>query len=71
MTSFDLERGVKSPRTLQPILTAITAATAFYPAEEYHQDFYVKNPFRYKFYRYSCGRDQRLEDLWGPMEAKG
>lgn len=54
-----------------PILTEITAATAFYPAEEYHQDFYVKNPFRYKFYRYSCGRDQRLEDLWGPMEAKG
>ncbi len=55
----------------EPILTEITAATAFYPAEEYHQDFYVKNPFRYKFYRYSCGRDQRLEDLWGPMEAKG
>jgi len=54
-----------------PILTEITAATAFYPAEEYHQDFYVKNPFRYKVYRYSCGRDQRLEDLWGPMEAKG
>ena len=54
-----------------PILTEITAATAFYPAEDYHQDFYVKNPFRYKFYRYSCGRDQRLEDLWGPMEAKG
>ncbi len=54
-----------------PILTEITAATAFYPAEEYHQDFYVKNPFRYKFYRYSCGRDQRLEDLWGRWRPKG
>jgi peptide-methionine (S)-S-oxide reductase len=37
----------------------------FYPAEEYHQDFYKKNPVRYKFYKYSCGRAQRLEELWG------
>ncbi|MGR8920780.1 MAG: peptide-methionine (S)-S-oxide reductase MsrA, partial [Gammaproteobacteria bacterium] len=34
-------------------------------AEEYHQDYYLKNPVRYKFYRYNCGRDQRLEQLWG------
>ena len=47
------------------IVVAIEDATTFYPAEDYHQDFYVKNAFRYRFYRYNCGRDQRLEELWG------
>jgi len=49
----------------QPIVTEIVAAGVFTPAEAYHQDYYLKNPVRYKFYRYSCGRDQRLEELWG------
>jgi len=48
-----------------PIVTRISAAGKFYPAEDYHQDYYKKNPLRYKFYRYGCGRDQRLEELWG------
>lgn len=49
----------------QPIATEITDATTFYPAEDYHQDYYLKNPVRYKFYRFNCGRDARLEELWG------
>lgn len=56
----------QSKRFTQPIVTELAMASQFYPAEDYHQDFYKKNPIRYKFYKYSCGRAQRLDELWGP-----
>jgi peptide-methionine (S)-S-oxide reductase len=49
----------------EPIVTLIRPAIEFFAAENYHQDYYLKNPVRYKFYRYHCGRDQRLGELWG------
>ena len=52
----------------QPIVTQITMATDFYPAEDYHQNYYLRNPIRYKYYRYGCGRDKRLKDLWGNQD---
>lgn len=48
-----------------PIVTPIVAASTFYAAEDYHQDYYKRNPLRYKYYKWNCGRAQRLEELWG------
>ena len=48
-----------------PIVTEIRDAGAFTAAEDYHQDFHTKSPIRYKYYRHGCGRDARLETLWG------
>lgn len=54
-----------------PIVTPIEDATTFYPAEGYHQDYYQKNPGRYSFYRFSCGRDRRVATLWGDQAHQG
>jgi peptide-methionine (S)-S-oxide reductase len=55
----------QAKRFSSPVVTQLAAATEFYPAEDYHQDFYKKNPIRYKYYKFTCGRAQRLETLWG------
>ena len=55
----------KSKPFKDPIVTQIERAGAFYPAEDYHQDYYKKNPVCYNYYRFSCGRDARVQQLWG------
>jgi peptide-methionine (S)-S-oxide reductase len=55
----------------KPIYTEIDEAGPFYPAEEYHQDFYKKNKVKYEFYRWNCGRDQRVKQIWGDHEGDG
>lgn len=56
---------VKAKLPDEPIVTSIKPAGKFFPAEGYHQDYYLKNSKRYKFYRFTCGRDQRLSQVWG------
>ena len=68
----DSKRALEQSAVLdQSIVTSIEAAEPFYPAEDYHQDYYKKKPFRYKVYRFGCGRDARIKDLWGKDAHRG
>ncbi len=67
----DSKKAIDASKKLPgPIVTEITRAAQFYAAEEYHQDFYKKNPSRYQSYRSGCGRDRRLKELWGEPATK-
>ena len=70
LAEASLQNIIKTRPFDPPVVTEISAATAFYPAEEYHQDYYLKNPLRYKYYRFACGRDSRLEELWGTPKSQ-
>jgi peptide-methionine (S)-S-oxide reductase len=65
LAQASLERVNETKAFTQPIVVEVTQATPFYPAEDYHQDFYRKDPVRYYSYRAGCGRDARLKALWG------
>jgi peptide-methionine (S)-S-oxide reductase len=64
----ETKKAVQTRFAPRVVHTEVTKATPFYKAEDYHQDYYQKNSMRYSFYRFNCGRDQRLEELWGKSD---
>ena len=64
-----LEKLKNSGRLKSPVRTPVLKAAKFYEAEDYHQDYYKKNPIRYKFYRNGCGRDNRIKQVWGTSKS--
>ena len=79
VTSLDQRRSAEASKKAlmssgalkKPIVTKIEDAGTFYPAEDYHQGYYKNNPMRYRFYRYICGRDHRVEESWVDQAYKG
>ena len=68
----DSKRQLEQTASLdRPIVTAVETAGPFYPAEDYHQNYYQENPIRYNLYRYRCGRDARIKELWGENALRG
>jgi peptide-methionine (S)-S-oxide reductase len=67
----DSSKRALQPRFREPIVTEVVAAGPFYRAEEYHQDYYKKNPIRFRFYKTSCGREARLDEVWGKERKQG
>lgn len=68
----DSKRSLQQSGVLgRDIVTPVEVAGPFYPAEDYHQDYYRKNPMRYSLYRYGCGRDNRVKELWGKDAYRG
>lgn len=67
----EMSRDAAEAELGQTIVTQISDAAPFYPAETYHQDYYMKNSVRYKYYRWACGRNQKVESLWGDSAYEG
>ena len=63
--SAETEKAEVAKALSAPVVTPILPAAAFFEAEDYHQDYYKKNPLKYKYYRTRCGRDARLKEVWG------
>jgi len=71
LADFSKQELAESGTLEKPVATLIKMAGPFYPAEDYHQDYYKKNPIRYELYRFRCGRDRRLRDIWGEEAHRG
>ena len=69
IVTAEIERINQSGVLPAPVVTEVLDAQTFWPAEDYHQDYYKKNPIRYRYYRNGCGRDKRVRELWGPSGA--